>query len=81
MVLTLQIYGDVWAPDHLKTRIQNNKLKPPMYIRSCGLKPCKDNPANKYHAYDLVIGKRIGGKYVRRRHFIFAFLDTPAADH
>ena len=23
----------IWAPDHLKTRIKKNKLKPPMYIR------------------------------------------------
>ena len=58
MVLTLQNYGDVWAPDHLKTRIQKNKLNPPMYIRPWGLKPCRDNTANKYHAYDLVIRKQ-----------------------
>ena len=55
MVLTLQNYGDVWATDHLKIRIQKNKLKPPMYLRPRGLKPCKDNPSNKYHAYDLVV--------------------------
>ena len=63
MVLTLQNYGDVWAPVHLKTRIQKKKkkkkkLKLPMYIRPCGFKPCKDNTANKYHAYDLVVGKK-----------------------
>ena len=62
MVLTLHNYGEVWAPDNLKTRIQKkkkkNKLKLPMYIRPRGLKSCKDNPANKYHAYDLVNGKQ-----------------------
>ena len=26
IVLTLQNYGDVWAPDHLKTRIQKQKI-------------------------------------------------------
>ena len=62
MVLSLYNYGEVWAPDHLKTRITKNNLSPPLYIRPLGLKPCKDNPANTCHAYDLVVGKKIGGK-------------------
>ena len=28
-----------------------------LYMRRHGLKPCQDNPANKCHAYDLVVGK------------------------
>ena len=62
MVLSLYNHGEVWIPDHLKTRITKNNLSPPLYIRPLGLKPCKDNPANKYHAYDLVVGKKIGEK-------------------
>ena len=58
MVLSLYNHGEVWIPDHLKTRITKNNLSPPLYIRPLGLKPCKDNPANKYHAYDLVVGKK-----------------------
>ena len=58
MVLFLYNYGEVWAPDHLKTRITKNNLSPPLYIRPRGLKPCKDNPANTYHIYDLVVGKK-----------------------
>ena len=57
MVLSLYNYSDVWAPGHLKSRIAENNLSPPLYIRPLGLKPCKNNPANKYHAYDLVVGK------------------------
>ena len=41
-----------------KKKKKKNKLKLPMYIRPRGLKSCKDNPANKYHAYDLVNGKQ-----------------------
>ena len=54
MVLTLKNNGEVWAPDHLKKRIVEQKINPPFYIRPQGFKPCKNNPANKYHAYDLV---------------------------
>ena len=57
MVLSLLKYGEVWAPDHLKSRIIKNKLSPPLFIRPLGLKPCKNNPSNKYHAYDLVVRK------------------------
>ena len=58
MVLSLLNNGEVWAPDHLKTRVIENNLSPPLYIRSRGLKPCKKkNPSNKYHAYDLVVRK------------------------
>ena len=58
MVLSLYNYGEEWILNHLKTRIAKNNLSPPLYIRPLGLKPCKDNPANKYHAYDLVVGKK-----------------------
>ena len=57
MVLSLLNNGEVWAPGHLKSRIAENNLSPPLYIRPLGLKPCKNNPANKFHAYDLVVGK------------------------
>ena len=57
MVLSLLNNGEVWAPGHLKSRIAENNLSPPLYIRPLGLKPCKNNPANKFHTYDLVVGK------------------------
>ena len=41
----------------LSLRIITNKISPPLYIRPLGLKPCKKNPSNKYHAYDLVVRK------------------------
>lgn len=57
MVLSLLKNGDVWEPEHL-----NNKLSykgslehQPVYVRPLGLKPCKKNPRDKYHVYDLVI--------------------------
>ena len=58
MVLSLLNNGEVWAPDHLKTRVIENNLSPPLCIRPRGLKPCKKNPSNKYHAYDLVVRKK-----------------------
>ena len=45
MVLSLLNNGEVWAPDHLKTRVIENNLSPPLYIRPRGLKPCKKNPS------------------------------------
>lgn len=57
MILTLLNNGDVWAPEHLKNRILNSDYyyNPPFYFRPLGLKPCKNKPMNKYHAYDMVI--------------------------
>ena len=58
MILSLLNNGDVWAPEHLKNKILNidNYNNPPFYVRPLGLKPYKkNNPRNKYHAYDLVI--------------------------
>ena len=57
MVLTLKNNGAVWAPGHLKKRVIEQNICPPFYIRPQGLKPCKNNPANKYYAYDLVVKK------------------------
>ena len=54
MVLVLKDNGEVWAPEHLKKRIVEQKITTPFYIRPQGFKTCKNNPANKYHAYDLV---------------------------
>ena len=59
MVLTLKNNGAVWAPGHLKKRVVEKNICPPFYIRPQGLKPCKNNPANKYYAYDLVVKKSI----------------------
>ena len=43
------------------TRTPKNKIAdgetykyPPCYVRPLGLKPCKKNPRNKYHSFDLV---------------------------
>ena len=57
MVLTLK-NGAVWAPGHLKKRVIEKNICPPFYIRPQGMKPCKNNPANKYYAYDLVVKKK-----------------------
>ena len=55
VVLTLKDNGDVWSPTHLAKKIDGKE--PPFYIRPLGLKPCKKNKKNKYHAYDLVFPK------------------------
>ena len=52
MILTLKGNGEVWCPTHLATKIDGKKT--PFYVRPLGLKPCKNNKKNKYHAYDLV---------------------------
>lgn len=54
-VLTLLNNGEVWCPAHLAIKIKGKD--PPFYVRPLGLKPCKANKKNKYHAYDLVIPK------------------------
>ena len=56
MVLTLLDNGEVWAPGHLKDKLEKS-AKPPYYMRPLGLKPCKNNKKNRYHAYDLVFSK------------------------
>ena len=55
LVLTLKDNGEVWCPAHLAKKIEDKE--PPFYIRPLGLKPCKKNKKNKYHAYDLVFPK------------------------
>ena len=55
VVLTLKDNGEVWCPAHLAKKIDGKE--PPFYIRPLGLKPCKKNKKNKYHAYDLVFPK------------------------
>lgn len=52
LILSLKNHGDVWAPSHLFTKIENKK--PPFYVRPLGLRNCKNNKTNQYHAYDLV---------------------------
>lgn len=52
MILTLKDNGEVWCPTHLATKIADKE--PPFYVRPLGLKLCKNNKKNKYHAYDLV---------------------------
>ena len=47
---------DVWCPSHLATKIEDKE--PPFHVRPLGLKPCKNNKKNKYHAYDLVFPKQ-----------------------
>ena len=56
MILSLFNNGEVWAPEHLKSKIMNSDtyFHPPFNFRALGLRPCKDNPRNKYHSYDLV---------------------------
>ena len=58
IILSLLNNGEVWAPDRLKNKILNseNYYNPPFYFRPLGLKPCQNNPKNKYHSYDLVAG-------------------------
>ena len=55
MILTLLDDGEVWAPERLKNKIADGETYkyPPFYVRPLGLKPCKNNPRNKYHAFDL----------------------------
>ncbi len=63
LVLTLKDNGDVWCPAHLAKKIEGKE--PPFYIRPLGLKPCKNNKKNKYHAYDLVFPKK-GNDYMHK---------------
>lgn len=51
-ILTLKDNGEVWCPSHLATKIEDKE--PPFWVRPLGLKPCKNNKKNKYHAYDLI---------------------------
>lgn len=53
VILTLKDNGEVWCPVHLAEKIEGKE--PPFYVRPLGLKPCKNNKKNKYHAYDLVM--------------------------
>ena len=53
VILNILNEGEVWCPFHLADKIKNKP--PPFYVRPLGLKPCKKNRKNKYHAYDLVI--------------------------
>ena len=55
VILTLKDNDEVWCPAHLATKIEDKE--PPFYVRPLGLKPCKNNKNNKYHAYDLVFSK------------------------
>ena len=43
--------------NHLKDRLKrgDSYVTPPFYVRPRGLKPCRKNPKNKYHSYDLVV--------------------------
>ena len=78
MILSLLNNGEVWAPEHWKNKIMKSDtyFNPPFHFRPLGLKPCKDNPRNKNHSYDLVFsspepnapGELIGweGSVVRR---------------
>ena len=59
MVVTLKDNGAVWVPDHLKKRVVEKNISPPFYIRPQGMKPCKNNPTNRYYAYDLVVATKI----------------------
>ena len=52
MILTLKDNGEVWCPKYLATKIKDKQL--PLYVRPLGLKPCKNNKRNNYHAFDLV---------------------------
>ena len=56
LILTLKDNGEVWCPEHLAKKIEGKE--PPFYVRPLGLKPCKNNKKNKYHAYDLVFPKK-----------------------
>ena len=56
MILSLLNIGEVWVPEHLKTKIMNSDtyFNPPFYLRPLGMKPCKDYPRKKCRSYDLV---------------------------
>ena len=56
-ILTLKDNGNVWCPSHLATKIEDGE--PPFYVRPLGLKPCKNNKKNKYHAYDLIFPNKL----------------------
>ena len=55
MILTLLNIGEVWMPEHMKTKIMNSDtyFHPPFYLRPLGMKPCKDHPRKKWLSYDL----------------------------
>ena len=55
VILTFKDNDEVWCPAHLAKKIEGKE--PPFYVRPLGLKPCKNNKKNKYHAYDLVFPK------------------------
>ena len=55
-LLTIKGVGEVWSPSHLIKKIEGKDA--PFYVRPLGLKPCKNNKKNKYHAYDLVFTKQ-----------------------
>ena len=57
-ILILKDNGEVWSPSHLATKIEDKE--PPFYVRPLGLKTCKNNRKNKYHAYDLIFSKKNG---------------------
>ena len=63
VVLTLKDNGEVWCPAHLAKKIDGKE--PPFFVRPLGLKPCKKNKKNKYHAYDLVFPKK-GNDYMHK---------------
>ena len=68
-VLTLLNNGEVWSPPHLADKI--NDKEPPFYVRPLGLRPCKGNKKNKYHAYDLVIpNKQMGTSDFMHRDYV-----------
>ena len=54
MILVLQDNGEVLAPNHLYKRVLEQRITTPFHVRPTGFKQCKNNPANKYHSYDLV---------------------------
>ncbi len=58
MIISLLNNGEVWAPAHLKEKLETSEVELPYYIRPLGLKPCKDNKKNKYHAYCLIDQKK-----------------------
>ena len=53
MVLTIEDFGDVWAPSHLSKKIKGGST--PIYVRPTGEKRSQKNKKNKYYSYDLVM--------------------------
>ena len=80
MILSLLNIGEVWEPEHLKTKIMNSDtyFNPPFYLRPLGMKPCKDNPRKGVaHMIWFLIMESFWSKFKYNK----TFFDILKADH